>query len=40
MSNVPIAGQPSLSPNAIGTRPSACILVASVLNSSSVVGIV
>jgi hypothetical protein len=25
MSNVPIAGQPSLSPNAIGMSPSVCI---------------
>ena len=38
MSNVPIAGQPSESPNAIGMRPSVCILAASALNSSSVVG--
>jgi hypothetical protein len=39
MSKWPIAGQPSLSPRPIGTRPSVCIFLASVLNSSSVVGI-
>ncbi len=40
MSNVPIAGQPSLSPNAIGVRPSDCILVHRALSSSQVLGIV
>ena len=40
MSNVPIAGQPSLSPKAIGVRPSACIFVARALRSSQVVGTV
>ena len=39
MSNVPMAGQPSLSPKAIGISPSDCIFLASVLNSSRVVGI-
>ena len=38
MSNVPIAGQPSLSPKAIGVRPSVCILVHRALSSSHVVG--
>ena len=40
MSNVPIAGQPSLSPNAIGMIPSVFILPARVTNSSQVVGTV
>ena len=40
MSNVPIAGQPSLSPNAIGTRPSDFIFWHSALKSSSVAGTV
>ena len=40
MSNVPIAGQPSLSANAIGVRPSLFILVQSALKSSQLVGTV
>ena len=39
MSNVPIAGQPSLSPKANGISPSAWIFAASVLSSSNVFGI-
>ena len=38
MSKVPIAGQPSLSANAIGTSPSPFIFSASVTRSLSVVG--
>jgi hypothetical protein len=38
MSNVPIAGQPSLSANAIGISPSAFIFFASAMNSSYVAG--
>ena len=38
MSNVPIAGQPSLSANAIGVRFAACICFHSVTISSRVVG--
>ena len=37
-SNVPIAGQPSLSANAIGISPSDFIFVARVFSSSSVFG--
>ena len=40
MSNVPCAGQPSLSPKAIGVRPSVCIFLHSAMSSSHVVGTV
>jgi hypothetical protein len=40
MSNVPIGGQPSLSVNAIGVRPSACIFLASAMYWAYVLGAV